>query len=241
MPFGLTNSPSTYQQMIDGLIDKLPAGALEHVFAYIDDLCIVSETYADYLYWLEIVLKALFEANLEVNLKKSEFCCTEVKYLGYVVDSRGLRADPEKIKAIVEYPAHQKLRQLRRFLGMAGWYSRFMADYSVVKEPLCQLMRGGKDGPSEWFWRAEQQAAFDRIKKDLVSAPVLIRPDFGKEFQLHCDASDFAIGDVLTQEQDGYQHPIIVIICLLTSSEREYTTSEKECLAVSCFFFRAKA
>lgn len=228
MPFGLTNSPSTYQAMMDVLIQSLPDGAAEHIFAYLDDLCIVTETFEEHIYWLEVLLKALGDANLQISPAKSEFCCSQVKYLGYIVDSKGLHVDLEKVEAIEKYPALKNLRQLRRVLGMVGWYSRFMADYSLDKVSLCDLLRKGV----KWSWTEEHDQAFRKIKKDLTYAPVLIRPDFSKEFQLHCDASDYAIGAVLTQVREGEQHPIIFINRLLTSSERKYTTTEKEFKAV---------
>ena len=148
--------------------------------------------------------------------------------MGYIVDFRGLQIDPDKTKAVEEYPAPKNLRQLRRFLGMVGWYSRFMAEFSIDKLPLCELLRKSV----EWKWGNEQQSAFEKIKRAPVSAPVLIRPDFSKPFQLHCDASDYAIGAVLTQEVEGLLHPVIFVNRLLTASERKYTTTEKECKAV---------
>lgn len=228
MPFGLTNSPSTYQEMMDRLLMSLPQGADNHIFAYLDDLCVVSETIEEHFHWLEILLKALSDANLEINEQKSEFGCSQVNYLGYIVDSKGLHVDPEKTRAIEEYPPPKNLRQLRRFLGMVGWYSRFMADYSLDKVVLCDLLKKNV----KWRWGPQHDLAFNKIKRALQEAPVLIRPDFSKEFQLHCDASDYAIGAVLTQEIDGQQHPIIFVNRLLTSSERKYTTTEKECKAV---------
>ena len=228
MPFGMTNSPATYQAMMDMFIQNLPRGAEDHVFAYLDDLCIVAETFEEHLHWLEIILKALKEANLQVNPTKSEFCCAQVKYLGYIIDSKGLQVDPEKTKAIDEYPPPKNLRQLRRFLGMVGWYARFLENLSEDKVLLCDLLK--KD--SKWQWTSEHQQAFERVKKNLVSAPVLIRPDFSQPFQLHCDASDYAIGAVLTQEIKGEQHPVIFVNRLLTSAERKFTTTEKECKAV---------
>lgn len=111
---------------------------------------------------------------------------------------------------------------------MVGWYSRFMADYSLDKVVLCDLLKKNV----KWRWGPQHDLAFNKIKRALQEAPVLIRPDFSKEFQLHCDASDYAIGAVLTQEIDGQQHPIIFVNRLLTSAERKYTTTEKECKAV---------
>ena len=105
-----------------------------------------------------------------------------------------------------------------------------MKDLSEDKLPLCELLKNDV----KWPWTPEHQKMFEKIKRDLISAPVLIRPDFTKPFPLYCDASDFAIGAVLTQEVEGEQHPIIFINRLLTSAERKYTTTEKECKAVLC-------
>lgn len=103
--FGLTNAPATYQEMIENFIrKKLPSGAEKVIFAYLDDLILITESYEEHLYWLGILLEALAEAQLQINLEKSEFCCTEAKYLGYVIDARGLHANPEKVQAIVDYP-----------------------------------------------------------------------------------------------------------------------------------------
>ena len=165
---------------------------------------------------------------MQINPEKSELVCSQVKYLDYIIDAKGLRADPEKTKAIIDFPAPTNLRQLRGFLGMVGWYSRFMPEFSSDKVPLCELLR--KD--VKWRWTAEHQQAFEKIKRGLISAPVLVRPDFAKPFKLHCDASDYAIGAVLTQEFNGLQHSIIFINRLLTAAERKFTTTEKECLAV---------
>ena len=103
-----------------------------------------------------------------------------------------------------------------------------MPEFSHDKVLLCELLK--KD--AKWIWTREHQANFEKLKQCLISAPVLIRPDFSQPFQLHCDASDFALGAVLTQEGDDGQHPIIFINRLLTSAERKFTTTEKECLAV---------
>lgn len=201
MPFGLTNSPATYQEMIEKFIrTKLPPGAEDVIMAYLDDITLVTETSEEHLKWLEILLKALAEAQPQINPEKSEFCCTQAKYLGYIIDAQGLHADPEKVRSIVEYPAPTSLKQLRRFLGMSGWFSRFMENYSRDKAPLCHLLK--KD--TVYHWKPEQQKAFETIKDTSTETPVLIRPDFGKPFFLYTDASDYAIGAALTQDVDGY-------------------------------------
>ena len=228
MPLGMSNSTSTYQEMMDNLIRSLPPGAQDHIFAYIDDLCVVSETFEEHLYWLEILLKAINQANLELNPSKSHFCCGEIKYLGYIVDSKGLHVDPDKVKAIKDFPAPTNPKQMRRFLGMVGWYAKFLTSLSNDKEILCALLKK----KAKWIWTRKHEEKFEKIKRDLISAPVLIRPDFSKSFFLHCDASDYAIGVVLAQKVGDDEHPVVFINRLLTSGERKFTTTEKECLAV---------
>ena len=118
------------------------------VFGYLDDVIIVLPTFEEYVKWLEIVLAALKDANLQINLKKSEFCCAEVKYLGYFVNEDELKTDEDKVKPILEYPALFNIRQLRRFLSTIGWYSRFIAQLAEYKAPLTKLLRKDLSLPS---------------------------------------------------------------------------------------------
>ena len=119
-------------------------------------------------------------------------------------------------------------KQLRRFLGMVGWYSRFIEKENEIKLPLLQLLKKTQ----AWKWSAEQQSAFERLKLALTKAPVLARPDFSREFTVQCDASNEAIGAVLSQEFEDGEHPIVYIHRVLTSEELNYSTTEKECLAL---------
>ena len=175
-------------------------------------------------------MKSTKNTNLQINLKKSEFFCAEVKYLGYIVNEDGLKTDDDKVKPILEYPAPFNVRQLRRFLGMIGWYSRFIGHLAEYKAPLTKLLR--KD--VRWQWHEEQQQAFERLKLALTQASclqVLARPDLSLPFTLQTDASDYAIAGVLTQVFDGEEHPIYFVSRTLSMAERNYTVTEKECLA----------
>ena len=201
LPYGLTNAPAVFQRIMDELIKSEWE---PYVFAYLDDVIIVAPTFEEHVKWLEAVLEALKKANLQINLKKSEFCCAEVKYLGYIVNEDGLKADEDKVRPILEYPAPLNLKQLRRFLGMIGWYSRFIARLAEYKAPLSKLMR--KD--VRWHWTEEQQEAFEKLKLALTQAPVLARLDLSLPFTLQTDASDYAIAGVLTQVFNGEEHPI---------------------------------
>ena len=158
MPYGLTKAPASFQQIMDKLIrpEWNP-----HEFAYLDDIVIVTESFQEHIKWLRIVLEALQKANLQVNKERSRFCVSEVKYLGYVVNADGLHADPDKVKPITEYPAPTNLHQLRRFLGMMGWYFRFIPKFADYRAPLNKLTRKG----IRWHWEAEQEdeKTFDRL------------------------------------------------------------------------------
>ena len=211
-----------FQRITDNLI-KAP-----YVFAYLHDVIIVSPTFEEHVKWLEIVLAALKNTNLQINLEKSEFCCAEVKYLGYIVNEDGLKTDDDKVKPILEYPAPLNIRHLRRFLGMIGWYSRCIAHLGEYKAPLIKLLR--KD--VRWQWHEEQQQAFERLKFALTQAPVLAQPDLALPFTLQTDASDYAIAGVLTQVFDGKENPIYFVSRTLSKAERNYTATKKERLAV---------
>ena len=225
MPFGLTNAPANFQRLIDALItpDMEP-----YVFAYLDDIIIVTESFEDHLKWLENVLQKIHGAGLKVNREKSFFCRQSVRYLGYVVDAEGLRADTSKIEPILNYPAPKNVKELRRFLGMVGWYARFIDHLAELKLPLVQLLR--KDIKFEWGH--EQENAFNALKTALTEAPVLARPDFTLPFVIQCDASDYAIGAVLVQKHADGEHPICYISKVLTSAERNYSVTERECLSL---------
>ena len=225
MAFGLTNAPSTFQRLIDAIFGP---EFEPHIFGYLDDIIIATESFEEHCKWLEIVLKRLMEAGLAVNRDKCEFCCSRVTYLGFRLDKDGLRPDPEKVAPVTNYPAPQNLKQLRRFLGMVGWYSRFIPNDSEAKIPLVKLLRKGQ----LWTWGEEQQEAFEKLKKALTVAPVLARPDFSKPFAVQTDASNYAIGTVLRQEAEDGERPVVYVSRVLNSAEKNYSTTEEEYLAV---------
>ncbi|CAB0045372.1 unnamed protein product [Trichogramma brassicae] len=164
-------------------------------------LFLVTETFEEHVSWLERVIRILLDAKLVVNRDKCEFCCQSVQFLGYVLDSSGLRIDSERVRPIHDYPTPRNVKQVRRLLGMVGWYSRFIKNEAEIKVPLARLLR--KDTP--FVWGSDQEQAFATLKPSLSEAPVLVRPDFDKEFAIQTDASDYAIGAVLTQErEDGH-------------------------------------
>lgn len=225
MPFGLTGAPAMFQRLLDRLIGP----ELEpHAFAYLDDIIIVAETFDEHLYWLRIVLRIIRKAGLIINLEKSKFCCSEVKYLGFVVNENGLQVDPDKIQPVINYPVPTNLKELRKLIGMASWYRRFVPNFSTVMEPLNKLLR--KNQP--WIWTEEQELAFLELRTRLTTAPTLTRPDFSLPFVLQTDASAVGLGAVLTQSHEDGEHVIAYASKTLSSAERKYSVTERECLAV---------
>lgn len=225
MPFGLSNAGATFQRFIDGVIghDLEP-----YAFAYLDDIIIASETFEDHLKHIEQVLKRLKEAGLSINREKSVFCRSEVKYLGVLVNRDGVKPDPEKIEPIKTYLAPKNLKQLRGFMGMASWYRKFMKDFAKIAEPLTYLTKK----EVKYHWGEEQQEAFEKLKCLIMTAPVLHRPHPEGQFIIHTDASDTGLGAVLLQEIDEEEKVLEFASRSLSQAERNYSVTERECLAV---------
>lgn len=225
MPFGLHSAPATFQRALDSVIgpDMEP-----YAFAYLDDIIVIGKTLEEHLTNLKEVFRRLIKANLRINPEKCEFFKRETKYLGHVVSGDGIQTDPEKVAAISEMKAPQNIKEVRRFLGVASWYRRFVENFAEISNPLTQLLKKGK----HWKWGEAQQKAFELLKEKLTTAPVLVCPDFNKTFTLQTDASDYGIGVVLTQEFDGSEKVIAYASRHLNKAERNYSTTEKECLAI---------
>ena len=178
---------------------------------------------------MKTFLIRLRQAQLSVNLAKSEFGQACVTYLGHVVGQGKIQPIQAKVKAIVSFPVPTNKSQLMRFLGMVGYYRKFCKNFAVVAEPLTQLLQ-----KKQMFnWKEDQQAAFDKVKRLLTTAPVLAMPDFEKPFLIHVDASDLGLGAVLMQDSaEKLEHPIGYFSQKFNSSQRNYSTSEKEALAL---------
>jgi hypothetical protein len=225
MPFGLHSAPATFQRLMDRVIGP----ELDpYCFAYLDDIVVLGETFEQHLQVLQEVFRRLRAANLRLNPDKCQFGRRSLTYLGHVVTAAGIRTDPDKVAAIRQLATPKTLRQLRRFLGMASWYRRFIPDFSRIAAPLNRLLKKG----GRWDWTPEQDAAFNTLKDSLSAAPVLACPDFGKPFVLQTDAADTGLGVALTQYVDGGDHVIAYASRSLTKPEQAYSTTEKECLAV---------
>jgi len=225
MPYGLTGAPATFQRLLDRLIGP----EMEpFAFAYLDDIVIVTPTFEEHMVWLKRVLDKITNAGLTVNPDKCEFCRSQVRYLGFIVQGEGLTVDPEKTRPILEYPAPRNIKQLRRFLGMSSWYRRFIPQFATLSEPLTRLLKKGK----RWGWGDEQVRAFEQIREHLMTAPTLSCPNFEEPFVLQTDASSVGLGAVLTQTIEGEEKVIAFASRALADPEKRYSVTEQECLAV---------
>lgn len=226
MPFGLCNSGATLCRLVDRIIgcDMEP-----FVFVYLDDIIVATPTFEKHFEILEKLAKRISDAGLTISVSKSRFCMKTLKYLGYIVSEEGLRPDPEKISAISNYPQPTNIKDVRRLLGLAGWYRRFIPDFASISAPITSLLKKTK---MKFDWTDQAQQAFEQIKTRLSSSPVLANPDYEKPFIVQTDASDVGIGGILIQGEGESERVIAYWSQKLSSAQRKYQTTERECLAV---------
>jgi hypothetical protein len=196
------------------------------VVVYLDDILIFSQTWEEHLHHIRQVLQTLRQHKLCANLEKFTFGITQVQYLGYIIDERGVHVDPAKIQVIRDWPAPTTLTELRSFLGLANFYCRFVLGFSHITWPLSQVTKGG--AKEKFFWSESQQKAFGELKHRLCSAPVLTLPDLQQPFEIETDASDYAIGAVLTQ----HGHPVAYHSETLSDTVWKYPTYDKEMYSI---------
>lgn len=229
MPFGLTNAPATQQRLVDILF--YDPEFENSVFVFVDDIIIVSPDFDSHISLLIKVYNKLKMANLRINFSKSIFIRNEPKYLGYVVNSKGLHVDPGKVEAILNFPTPTNKTEVKRFIGTASWYRRFVPNFSTIAAPLKKLTSSSKKA-KPFIWSKEADDSFCKLKECLVSAPILSCPDYTKGFQVACDASDYGIGSYLFQTIDNVEHPIAYYSRSMTAQERNYRVTERETLSV---------
>ena len=227
MPFGLQGAPATFQRMVDKILN----GLNEFAGAYIDDVIVYSKTWGAHLQQLEAVLGKIQEAGLTVKRKKCQFGMAKCGYLGHVIGSGKVCPESAKIEAVRKFEQPTTKTRVRSFLGLTGYYRKFIPDYATLAAPLTDLTR--KTKPNQVAWTPECAAAFDQLKDSLCVSPVLKSPDWNKPFVLQTDASDRGVGAVLSQsEDDGNDKPVAYFSRRLLPREERYSTIEKECLAI---------
>lgn len=233
MPFGLKNAPATFQRVMDNVLRNLLG---KNCLVYMDDIICYSVSLQEHMASLGKIFEELRKYNLKIQLDKSEFLCREVAFLGHIVTPEGVKPNPDKINVILNWPLPKTDKELRGFLGTMGYYRRFIKDFAKIVKPLTSQLK--KD--MVITHTKEFVETFELCKTILTSSHVLQYPDFEKPFVLTTDASDFAIGAVLSQGQIGKDRPIAFASRTLNKSEINYSVIEKELLAIvwACKYFR---
>ena len=225
MPFGLCNAPGTFQRCMMGIFSDMIELILE---IFMDDFSVFGDSYEGCLENLWKVLERCQEKNLVLNWEKCHFMVTQGIVLGHIVVKKGIEVDKAKVELISNIPIPQCVKDIQSFLGHAGFYRRFIRDFSIIARPLCNLL--AKDVPFAWSQACED--AFDKLKTMLVSPPIMRSPNWELPFKIMCDASDYAIKAVLGQRENKKDFVIYYANKTLDSAQSNYTTTEKEFLAV---------
>ena len=226
MPFGLHGAAATFQRLMDSVL----RGAEAYSAAYIDDVIIYSSTWEEHLQHLSDVFQRIQQAGLVINAKKCQLVRSEVKYLGYVIGGGEIRPQLDKIAAVQSCPPPKTKRQVRQFLGLTGWYRRYIDKFSDRAAPLTALTR--KSCPVKVKWTPACEEAFQDLKQCLCQDPVLQSPDYSLPFTVQTDASEIGLGAVLLQGKAGDQKPVLYVSRKLYPRETRYSTIEKEALAI---------
>lgn len=227
LPFGLSTAASSFIRMISKIFgpefDSFLTG-------YIDDMLIISDSFEQHIKHLKMVFKRLQEFGLTLNISKCDFFCDQLNFLGYVINSNGIKPNPSRVKAIVEYTRPHNVKQLQRFLGLCNFDRSFCKSFSSFCEPLTKLLRK----TVRWEWKEPQEKAFEKIKDLLINAAMLYHPVLSAEWHVNIDASEYGLGAQLYQVLDGESRTIAYASRLLLPRETRYHSNEKEVLA--CVF-----
>ncbi|CAG9106017.1 unnamed protein product [Plutella xylostella] len=222
--YGLSSSPGIFQRIMSNLFSDIP-----NVIIFLDDIMCANSTLEDHYATLSKVLERLRNYGLKIKREKCTFFTKQIKFLGYVIDSDGIRVDPEKVKPILKMIPPKDTSQLRSFLGMVNFYGKFIDKLSHTLAPLYELLKKDR----VWVWGSEQMAAFDAVKQLLCNAQVLCHYDLSRPVTLSCDASAYGIGAILNQvDKAGRERPVAYASRALTDAERNYSQIHKEALAI---------
>ncbi|GBM61026.1 Retrovirus-related Pol polyprotein from transposon 297 [Araneus ventricosus] len=201
MPFGLCNAPATFERLMETVLRGLSS---EACLVYLDDIIIVGRTFEEHLNNLRKVFQRLQKANLKLSPKKCRFFQKEVTYLGHVISAEGVKTDPGKIKAVVDWPRPETVHDLKSFLGLCTYYRRFVKNFSTIARPLHKFT----EAKSNFNWTEECEKSFNNLKQALTSSPILTYPRTDKDFILDTDASNEGIGAVLSQKIENEERAI---------------------------------
>jgi len=228
LPFGLCNAGATFQRLMDLVMSGLH---FDVCVVYLDDVMVYAGTPEEHLQRLAAVFDRLGRAGLKLRPEKCSFFQRSVRFLGHVVSSEGIATDPEKVKAVRDWPVPTSVTETRAFTGLASYYRRFVPNFAELASPLHALTQKN----ARFVWSDEAQEAFEKLKAALTSPPVLAMPRDEGEFVIDCDASEKTLGSMLSQVQDGTERMIAYASRSLDARERNYCCSRRELLAIVYF------
>jgi hypothetical protein len=221
MPFGLTNAPTTFQELMNTVLAPV---LRKYALVFVDDILIYNRSLEEHIQHLVEVFSILKEHKLYLKQSKCSFAQQSLEYLGHIISSSGVAKDPDKVQAVAAWPVPTNVRQLRGFLGLSGYYRKFIRNYGVISRPLTDLLKKN----TLFHWTSHHQHSFEALQQALLSAPMLALPDFTKGFTIETNASAKGIGAVLMQDN----HPIAYLSKSLGPKAHALSTYDKECLAV---------
>lgn len=225
LPFGLTNAPATFQ----GLMNDIMRPYLDQfVIVYLDDICIYSKSPEEHVEHVDKVLSVLRKHKLYAGLDKCTFGVQEMEFLGHIVSKDGIKVDPKKVEAVQSWPVPQSVKEIRSFLGLTGYYRKFIRHYAHKALPLTELTKQDVT----WHWSEKEQKAFEELKEALTAAPVLVSPNPELPYEVYTDASFYALGAVLMQDHGKGLQPVAYLSRKLTPTERGYPIGDKEMLGI---------
>ncbi|KAJ4784848.1 polyprotein [Rhynchospora pubera] len=220
MPFGLSNAPATFQALMNQIFKK---HLRKFILVFFDDILVYSKTMAEHEHHLRATLEILMENKLYAKMSKCEFGTEKLEYLGHIISVDGVATDPKKVEVMKNWPTPKSVRELRGFLGLTGYYRRFVKGYGTISKPLTDQLKKNSFG-----WNEEAEQAFNKLKQAMAEVPVLAMPDFSKTFIIETDASEVGIGAVLMQGR----RPIAYLSKGLSVKNKGLSTYEKEFLAL---------
>jgi len=226
MPFGLVNAHATFQPMMNKILREF----LYHgVVVYLEDIRIYSENMEDHVKLVEKVLNRLEQHDLAVSLKKSVFRQEDVQFLGYIVKTSGVTTNDRKVKSVQNWAHPRAVKEVQIFIGFANLYRQFIKDFSKVWKRITETLKGN---PKDFHWGREQEEAFEELKKRFTTAPILSHFYPGRRTVVETEASDFALGSVLSQYKGRRLHLVAFHSRKLNSAETNYEIHDKELLAI---------
>jgi len=227
MFFGLTNSPVTFQAMMNELLrDLINTGK---VAAFIDDVIVGMETEKRHDEIVAEVIRRMEENDLYIKPEKCKWKVREVEFLGVVIRLEGIKMEEGKVKGVLEWPTPKGVKDVQKFLGLANYYHRFIEGFVLIARPLHDMVKKDK----KWEWMEKQERAFEELKRRFTKKPVLAAPDLDKKMRMEVDVSDYATGGVLSMEyEDKLWRPVAFLSKSLNEMERNYEIHDKEMLVI---------